>query len=312
MPDLTTVTNLINSPPGQLVAGATLAGSIYKFFSWVEGVLTDQTKKEIARWLKVRNVDTGLLAQQIEPWPDTFAKIFDRAFGDKHLSWKCFGRSCLASFIVSALIVLLLLANVKFSHKPFYGSKPTFEGLFLSIVVVNVIPDYLSLVGTRQILRLFRRSRSLILWLLLLVIDTVVTFLAAFIAAYSLLLLLFLLAYKGGPHLNDLLRPVSKGASAYFDLFLDPNVAQGHFSVIRMVRESKFCYPAFFTSIWLWLYAGSGFLLKFANRFDLGFDWFNRKFDIEKKPLSAIGLVSGAIVAMLYWSWALVRHFYPA
>lgn len=49
-----------------------------------------------------------------------------------------------------------------------------------------------------------------------------------------------------------------------------------------------------FSSIWLWLYAGSGFLLKAARRFDIGFDWFNRKFDIEKKPLSAIGLVAGS------------------
>src|SRR5438270_6428161 len=31
-------------------------------------------------------------------------------------------------------------------------------------------------------------------------------------------------------------------------------------------------YPAFFTTIWLWLYAGSGFLLKAARRFDIGFD----------------------------------------
>jgi len=46
-------------------------------------------------------------------------------------------------------------------------------------------------------------------------------------------------------------------------------------------------FPAFFTSIWLWLwlYAGSGFLLKAARRFDIGFDWFNRHFDIERKPL---------------------------
>ena len=62
-----------------------------------------------------------------------------------------------------------------------------------------------------------------------------------------------------------------------------------------------FWLPTFFTSIWLWLYAGSGFLLKAARRFDIGFDWFNRKFDIEKKPLSSIGLVAGAIVAVVYW-----------
>ena len=67
-------------------------------------------------------------------------------------------------------------------------------------------------------------------------------------------------------------------------------------------------YPAFFTSIWLWLYAGSGFILKAARRFDIGFEWFNRKFDIEKKPLQSIGLVAGALVAIVYWTVASVRY----
>ena len=48
-----------------------------------------------------------------------------------------------------------------------------------------------------------------------------------------------------------------------------------------------------------WLYAGSGFLLKAARRFDIGFEWFNRHFDIEKKPLQPIGLVAGAMVAVV-------------
>ena len=65
---------------------------------------------------------------------------------------------------------------------------------------------------------------------------------------------------------------------------------------------------AFFTSIWLWLYAGSGFILKAARRFDIGFDWFNRKFDIEKKPLQSIGLVAGALVAIVYWTAVIVSR----
>jgi hypothetical protein len=64
-------------------------------------------------------------------------------------------------------------------------------------------------------------------------------------------------------------------------------------------------YPALFTSIWLWLYAGSGFLLKAARRFDIGFEWFNRHFDIEKKPLQSIGLVAGALV---YWAVVIVSR----
>ena len=56
------------------------------------------------------------------------------------------------------------------------------------------------------------------------------------------------------------------------------------------------------------LYAGSGFLLKAARRFDIGFDWFNRRFDIEKKPLQSIGLVAGALVAVVYWTAVVVRR----
>jgi hypothetical protein len=67
--------------------------------------------------------------------------------------------------------------------------------------------------------------------------------------------------------------------------------------------------PAFFTSIWLWLYAGSGFLLKAARHFDIGFQWFNAKFDIERKPLQAIGLVAGAFVALVYWAAVIVSLF---
>lgn len=45
---------------------------------------------------------------------------------------------------------------------------------------------------------------------------------------------------------------------------------------------------------------------RFALGFDLGFNWFNRKFDIEKKPLQSIGLVAGAIAAVLYWAAVIV------
>ena len=45
---LTTISHLINSPPGQLAAGGVLAGIVWKCFERVEAVLTDQTKLEIA------------------------------------------------------------------------------------------------------------------------------------------------------------------------------------------------------------------------------------------------------------------------
>jgi hypothetical protein len=64
---------------------------------------------------------------------------------------------------------------------------------------------------------------------------------------------------------------------------------------------------AFITSIWLWLYAGAGFLLIAARRLDIGFRCFNRHFDIEHKPLSAIGLVAGGLVALVWWTVILLK-----
>jgi len=85
----------------------------------------------------------------------------------------------------------------------------------------------------------------------------------------------------------------------------------GYFSCLQDGLHYGFAwiwiYAAFFTSIWLWLYAGSGFLLKAIHRLDLGFGWFNRTFDIEKKPLQSIGLVAGALVALAYWGVVIVR-----
>jgi hypothetical protein len=68
-----------------------------------------------------------------------------------------------------------------------------------------------------------------------------------------------------------------------------------------------FVFASFFRSIWL--YAGAGFMLKFARRFDKSLGWFNRRFDIEKHPLSSIGLVAGALVAVVYWGFAVGAHF---
>jgi hypothetical protein len=76
----------------------------------------------------------------------------------------------------------------------------------------------------------------------------------------------------------------------------------------NLLAEGLNFVPVFFTSVWLWLYAGSGFLLKAARRLDFGFQWFNRKFDIEKKPLQSIGLVAGALVAIVYWTAVIVSR----
>jgi hypothetical protein len=83
-------TRFVNSPGGVLTAGAVLAGIVWKFFERVEAVLTEQTKLEIARWLRVTSFSSGIITDAAATWPRTFAAMFDRLFGKKHLSWNFF------------------------------------------------------------------------------------------------------------------------------------------------------------------------------------------------------------------------------
>jgi hypothetical protein len=57
-----------------------------------------------------------------------------------------------------------------------------------------------------------------------------------------------------------------------------------------------------------WLPLVGGGMIIAARRFDIGFQWFNRRFDIEKKPLQSIGLVAGALVAVVYWASVIVSR----
>jgi hypothetical protein len=297
---LTTFTDFVIKPSAPFAAGIVLFGAVWGFFKGVESVLTDQTKFEIAVWLV--GVKAG---QKLEPWPETFATVFDRVFGTRHLSWKCFLRSCVASLSVTCIGAVGV------------GSIPRFEttvGAYLAwwlrvlifFMACNAIPDYLSLLETRWVLRTIRNGQSGRVTVAAVLLDGLFSLGFAFMA--------FHVSYW----LRDAVHDVRIGSPGYARvsigkigaLFLHPtDVAPG--DVNWLLQSHRYVYlvlPAFFTSIWLWLYAGSGFLLKAAQRFDVGFDWFNRHFDIEKHPLSSIGLVAGALVALAYWTAVIVSR----
>lgn len=321
MPDLATVTKLINSPPGQFIAGAALAGIVWKFFERVEAVLTDQTKHEIARWLRVRSADAAVIANPIVPWPETFAKVFDLVFGQQHLSWMCFRRSCIASLSLSFLGYLSFMPSLLMVLPSWRIVLQLTVKIILPIIAtVAIVPDYLSLLATRITLKLMRRTLRGSVWLGLMCLDIILTF---YICAFGVLCyqkgVLYLRAGLPIPLLSNLY--ILWTPSTLYSLFEAFPVMLTIQNVTKNLSATGvedlpfftiYLIPAFFTSIWLWLFAGSGFLLKFMQRFDKIFAWFNRKFDIEKKPLSAIGLVAGSLVAILYWAWAAFRHFVPA
>jgi hypothetical protein len=288
-----TVTKVVQSPPGQLAAGAALGGIVWKFFERVEAVLKDDTKLEIAVWLL--GVKVG---EKVEPWPDTFAKVFDRVFGEKHLSWRCFWRSLLASYsltlialLASSIIVNRSVASILASNEQSVTLRAI--GWIILVFISNALPDYLSLLKSRWGLGVIRRHPSLWWTLGILTLDVIATVYLTFVG-----FLLLMLAISPGE------------ISEVFPIFIHPiRFLKGLIDASVKYQLWYVLFPTFFTIIWLWLYAASGFVLKAARRFDLGFEWFNRKFDIEKKPLQSIGLVAASLVALICWAFAIIHRF---
>jgi hypothetical protein len=215
------------------------------------------------------------LGPMLQSWPNTFTQVFDQVFGTRPFSWKRFYRSSIVSFLTASVV----WGFYYITH--FRGHHVTTTEFLVSPIYMFVfcsLPGYVSLLKTRYILGHMRANP----WL------------------RSVFILL------------DLLITVVLSLSLVFIEFLLARLQDKSVSTDWLIVAQLLTVPALFTSLCVWLFASSGFLLKAARRFDIGFQWFNRRFDIEKKPLSAIGLVVGSLVALLYWSWAIIRYFYPA
>jgi hypothetical protein len=329
----------------QLGIGLGLFYGMVKFFDTVGDRLNDDTRLEIAVWL--RGVKTS---EMVQGWPDTFAKVFDRLFGRKHLSWRCFWRSCVASVITATVVYFALLGSSSRGMLQIFSigfgtyvfgipGLPVVIAWGVFTMFVNVVPDYVSLLKTRFFLKVIASSQSAFRRVSILLGDAILTTMIALVpvvAIGSVALSSFnrMLGEVTSLSSEDFTRAKQMARAevqkndknnkskvvmdAMIDL-LDAKRSGDEKQQFRIFRETflvplvqgamTIIAPAFFTSIWLWLYVGAGFLIKAAPRFDTGFKWLNRMFDIEKKPLQSIGLVAGAMIAVVYWGAVVAMRF---
>jgi hypothetical protein len=225
----------------------------------------------------------------------------------------CFWRSAVAASSICLISVLLSVVSARNPNWSF-----TFRSgipiVIVAIWVYSLLVDYVSLLKARWLLGAPITNGRAAATIVFVLLDFIVTFLLSICS-----LAVSLAVFRTVRHAIrfDAVLPTATFCSEFsrwVEYFARHptagiNWSAGMILEDRSGRISDFgfnfstltIYPAFLTSIWLWLYAGSGFLLKAVRRFDIGLEWFNRRFDIEKKPLRSIGLVAGALVAALYW-----------
>lgn len=156
------------------------------------GDVSPEVREAASRWLLGLNP-----AEAVAAWTDAFASGFDRIFGERHLSWTCFRRSCLASLLSVAVVMLVWGALEPREFRRVFDASAGFGVLLVALIFpvltagLNFLPDYLSLLETRWAIQRMRAGGSPVAYLPL---DFVAT---AMIAAMIVLPLFSLIPGTG-------------------------------------------------------------------------------------------------------------------
>jgi hypothetical protein len=246
----------------------------YSLFEKSEIVIKDETRSSIARWLQNSKITTDHTN-----WPKDFAEIFDRIFGYKHFTLRCFLRSCLASIVAVFILCLMAAAHDwrKFAWQwgPNFGSAAL--AIFFASAICNLIPDYLALLETRLVLRWMSRTSSSLAHVGYLLVDIIIIGLTSVLGIF--LFALFMRAELGG------LATRQFSIEDVFDLYRGFGI---------------WFYASFFTSVWLWLFALSSLLAKLLNSTGKLFDKVKNVLDFEKKPLQCLGWIVVMLITCIF------------
>jgi hypothetical protein len=259
-----------------LYVGSWLAvvGGFVTLFEKGGDILRPESRKSISQWLNQVAVP--------EPgWPTHFATLFDRVFTGKHLSLRCFVRSSGASLAAVGAITLLWLAIAR-DTGVFWESVPL---SILLLALFNLVPDYLSLLETRYAIRIMTRWRSGGVHGLILLADLVASLGIFVILSYVGWNVLFTLANSAPP-----ITP-----AAYLEMLREAvNIRDDNLML------SVPLYSTLFTSVWAWLFAGSGLAFKVLTRSNRVLAFFRRHLNIEEHPTRSIGLLAALAITFLY------------
>ncbi len=278
-------------PLAYLAAVLGLLAGIHGLFGHLEKQLNPKKKKALAGW--VTKLD---LNQAVSGWPTHFISLFDRVFGEDHLSWKCFLRSSIASLMAAAILAGIWLAvdTEQVIQSIFRPGK--MSGLAIVVLLANLTVDYLSLLETRMLLRWLQPRAALTKVLAFVGVDLCATsliWLMFFPISFMVLIIpLGLLEGKGWP-------PMWLVVDAWPGFARNLWSAKGGFTSADGAPVGVWFYSTFFTSVWLWLFVLSAIAVAIGRYLGKWFTWLRRMFTPKARPLNFLGIVTSIIVATI-------------
>lgn len=216
-------------------------------------LLRRDDKDSIALWLM------GTSGSE-ESWSRTFCKIFDAVFGKRHFSLRCILPSILASLI--AVMTLWLLIGTGAGYEARLEAVPQFGAVLLVGIVVNAGADYVSLLETRWLLGRMDRLHHWVFQALLLLADLIFTALIIWAALW-----------------------VFQRTGLYRQTMGGDGEDLGQVLLI-FSPFAVFFYSTFVTSVWVWFYITSTWMMRILARLPL-----HRIFDIAGRPVGVLSYV---------------------
>lgn len=268
-----------------------VAGTVYGVFELGEKLASQRAKDALSKWLLTFDV------RKVGALPDGTRELFERVFGERHFSLKCFSRS--VAFSLGAMIFIALLLFLIFPEEVLRKKAELFYWLNFALWLPwSILIDYVSLFKTRLVLGFITRmgQRNALLAVAVGVIDYIV---------YRLLFstgLAFLGVARSGIPLDW----TSMRVSVFIPIFIA--IMSG--IIPDFMGETMVLFPrnvdllfilfwaGFVPSIWMWLYVLALFVTRALFRSERVLTWLRWSLDIEKAPFRSIGAVAAAIAFM--------------
>jgi hypothetical protein len=276
-----------------------VAGTVLAVFELGDRLASQKAKDALSKWLLTFDVrKAGAL-------PDGTKELFERIFGERHFSLKCFVRSAAFSLgAIGFISIVCLLINPHPSEVFAIFIPPPKDPLRATEILIalwlpwSIVIDYVSLFKTRLVLELLLRMsrRAAIASIAILAMDYVSY---KFIFVVGIALVMALTSSIGSSALTGLIgRSLSIAEiweafehgvtffATYPSLLLPP---------VTLVFGLVLFWAGFAPSIWMWLYVAALFVTRLLLRSEKLVKWLRWALDIEKKPFRSIGAVAATL-----------------
>ncbi len=306
----------------RLVACSAVVGFVVVLFLLGDRWLNRESRRELGNWL----IDDAQAEARVDALPRAFIEWFDALFRVRkialprwlggELALPAVGRSVVASSLALIAAFVVWLANKGVLAQPDHAVGSNTGLLILmygsATVLTNLIPDYLSLVESRWVLGRMSTTRSWLGKLGWLGVDVVATAMIVFGFLWiSGWLLLPLVPSEHAYMVGCLSRETFD-----FSRMLDIAIAGLTFSTppgtLNYEISGVYIYSSFFTSFWVWLYLGSGVLVRLAQFVPGLREFLRRSCKVQDYPLRVLAVVSGLVALGLVSLPPVIRPLLPA